>query len=928
MFELFQSQANSHASSILESLLEYDKDIANSVKVVALMNAASSIKQSALLVNYTEAVEIASIMEDYFKSIQYSDGPVKRAHINTLLKAANLLRDLAETDIGKIETWTQKNAKRFQSLTTKIAQWVNENQAQQKPDSQLPSGMVMENNNASPVAKLDENTGEKSGTDPREDSGSASTELADETMLELFRIEAETLTAELGRNLLELEANPEDLSKLESMMRASHSIKGAARMVNLTCAVELAHLMEDCFVATQKESLTLTTDYIDVLLKSVDLLEQMAHTTKLNFDSWLKDNQPYLEQLIAALKSVLAGEAIDVLEAIPSGIINEDDIDSIKLVDYDKPVEPGDTSSEEDRVLRVTARRINTLMGLSSEFVVASTWIGSYSESLLAIKRKQSELVNSIDRLRGLLENMNINEQINDLLGSTQIRANECRQMLSNRLNELEEFDRRTVSLAGQMNHEVLASRMRPFADGVQGFQRMVRDLARGLNKKIELVIEGMTTQVDRDILERIEAPLSHIIRNAIDHGIESPEERLQNGKSEQGTIRINANHNSGMLSISVSDNGRGIDIETLRQRVVDKNMVHEAIAADLSDSELLEFLFLPGFSTRDVVTELSGRGVGLDVAHSVVQEMRGKIRASTELGKGSRVQLQLPLTLSVVRCLLIEIAGEPYAFPLARIESVLDVPKTAIQSIEDRQYIVYERENIGLINAAQVLDVVAEADDSQNVLVVIIGDRQNQYGLVVDKSLGEHSLAIQPLEAKLGKIRDISAAAVLNDGSPVLIIDVDDMIRSIDNLISGHRLNKVQQVDSTSARSSVKRVLVVDDSLTVREVERKLLQSRGYEVDVAVDGMDGWNTVRVNSYDLVITDVDMPRMNGIEFVKQIKEHPKLRDIPVMIVSYKDREEDRQRGLDVGADYYLTKGSFHDDSLIDAVIDLIGHATK
>jgi len=312
-------------------------------------------------------------------------------------------------------------------------------------------------------------------------------------------------------------------------------------------------------------------------------------------------------------------------------------------------------------------------------------------------------------------------------------------------------------------------------------------------------------------------------------------------------------------------------------------------------------------------------------VVHSTVQQMRGVVRAESAVGKGTGFHLQLPLTLSIIRALLVEIGGEPYAIPLARIDRTLKLATSQLESLEGRQYFTLGNQHIGVVFAGQVLDCPVHKEHSDTLPVVVLGERLQRSGLVVDRFIGERNLVVHPLDARLGKVQDISAASLLENGEPCLIIDVDDMLRSIDILIAGGRINRIEdKAGDVDARG--KRILVVDDSITVREVERNMLTSRGYKVDVAVDGMDGWNAVRMESYDLVISDVDMPRMNGFEFVQLIKQDDRLSRTPVMIVSYKDREEDRQHGLEVGADYYLTKGSFHDETLIEAVVDLIGTA--
>jgi two-component system sensor histidine kinase and response regulator WspE len=465
---------------------------------------------------------------------------------------------------------------------------------------------------------------------------------------------------------------------------------------------------------------------------------------------------------------------------------------------------------------------------------------------------------------------------------------------------------------------------MRPFADGVEALPRMVRDLARSLGREVRLEIVGGTTQVDRDILSKLDAPLGHLLRNALDHGIEPPDVRRAAGKPAEGLIRIEARHSAGALHIIVSDDGRGINVETVREAVVARRLTTREASHALSESELLEFLFLPGFSMRETVTDVSGRGVGLDVVHDMVKAVRGVVRVASQPGKGMRFQLQLPVTLSVVRTLLWEIGGEPYAMPLAYIVRTLRLPKDKIRLLEGRQHFEFDGRHIGLVTARQVLGVDNSLSAGDELPVIVVGDQHNTYGLVVDRFLGERELVVQPLDPLLGKVKDVSAGALMEDGSPVLIVDAEDMIRSMDKLVSAGRLAAVPRETAGVGTKKRKRVLVVDDSLTVRELERKLIGNGGYEVEVAVDGMDGWNAVRTGHFDLVVTDIDMPRMDGIELVSLINHDPALKSVPVMIVSYKDREEDRQRGLEAGAAYYLTKGSFHDATLLQAVVDLIG----
>ena len=905
MLDLFRIEAEAQMRVLDAGLLNLEQNAGDADQLEQLMRAAHSLKGAARMVDLDSGVRIAHCLEDYFVAAQQGTLRLGADHIDVLLKAVDYLKKLSATAASEMSAWQAATQDQLNTLLEALTQ------VQQSPST---DSVAAPRAIATPPA-------------------AAPFDPAAASMLELFRNEVEGQAAVLTQDLLELEQNPQAMDRLERLMRAAHSIKGAARMVNIDGGVKIAHAMEDCFVAAQTGAIILHPESIDRLLLGVDTLTQIAQSSAQSHSAWLQANQATLETLLEAFAAIKGNRSLAAPAVVPAAQRPTDTPVPEPLT----PVAPPgaapiptpatvDKSSVKDNVVRVSADSLNRLMGLSGEALVGARWLRPYAESLLQVKRRQTELITVLDHLWDIVGGPNLNEYAASLFKDARRKASACRLVLSDRLTDLEEYDRRTSNLSSRLNREVIASRMRPFADGVHGFQRMVRDLARQLGKDVRLEIRGLNTQVDRDILEKIEAPLNHLLRNALDHGVDSPEQRRAAGKPAQATIVLEALHTSGMLSISVSDDGRGVDLDTLREKIIQKGLVTADTAPQLSDTELLEFLFLPSFSTRDQVTETSGRGVGLDVVHSVMQEMRGVIRTTTQMGKGTRFQMQLPLTLSVIRALLVEIAGEVYAFPLARIDHTLKLDKAAIELVESRQYFTANGQHISIVTANQVLELDDAPHNNEVLSVIVIGDRNHRFGLIVDRFMGERNLVVRTLDPRLGNIRDISAAAFMEDGTPTLIVDVDDLLRSIEILVNGGRLDKVRGSDDRAESRRVKRVLVVDDSITIREVERNMLQTRGYEVDVAVDGMDGWNAVRTGHYDLVISDIDMPRMNGIEFVGHIKKDPRLKHVPVMIVSYKDREEDRNRGLEAGADYYITKGSFHDETLLDAVADLIGGA--
>ena len=750
-------------------------------------------------------------------------------------------------------------------------------------------------------------------------------QMRDASLLDLFRLEAEAQKQVLDTGLLILERDPTNASQLEACMRAAHSLKGAARIVGLDHGVQIAHAMEDLLVAAQEGLLRLLPDHIDVLLQGSDLLLRIGQAQQ---DAELEAR---VETITTRLQ-VLLGNAVPALRVQPgesAAFVAEAKPASLPETPTPTSAPPAEPVADEriSRVLRVSAERFDHLIDLSGKSLVEFQRTKPLNDSLHRLKRQQESARRTLESLREHLLGTELDASAQALFAESRNLLIECQQQLQAHQELFDDF----VWYGGQRTQQLydlaLASRMRPFADVLTGQTRMLRDLGRSLGKQVRLEIEGENTQVDRDVLERLEAPLTHLLRNAVDHGIEPPALRARKGKPEEGVVQLRARHHAGMLVLEVSDDGAGIDLERVAQAVVKRRFATAEQVEQMTEEELLAFLFLPGFSMSQQVTEVSGRGVGLDVVQHEIRRMRGNVRLLQNPDHGCLFHLELPLTLSVVRALVVTIGGEAYAFPLAQIERMLRLPRSAIVQLEGRQHFWLEDEHVGLISAAQLLQCNEKQGDDDSIPIVLIRDREQYHGLAVEAFLGEFTLVLMPLDGRLGKVRDVAAGALLHDGTPVLILDVDDLLNSVSKLLDTGHLERVDH--ASHARQTVsKRVLVVDDSLTVRELERKLLLSRGYQVSVAVDGMDGWNALRAETFDLLITDIDMPRMDGIELVTLVRQDPRLRSLPVMVVSYKDREEDRRRGLEAGADYYLAKASFHDEALLDAVQTLIGEARE
>lgn len=938
MEELFCEELRLQAGVLDQNLVLLEEQSTSRDHLKAMARAAHSLKGAALLMNAKPVVSLAQAIEKRLEDSESGDQPFNQSALKTLTEAVSTLRQVADQSSAGIQDAVQKSTKEMERLV---------------------DGLIRSKENQRPVIRGQSETNTlKKKRLPKPTSQEVSAEVVvesvpesalDPAMLGLFFVDLEIQTKQLAEGLLALEANPHDGEALAGLKRAAHSIKGAARVLDLGDLVDLARAIEATLFSMAEDPSIIAPESIDLILAGVDLLKSLVVTAPESIGKWLEKNRETIQKVTAGLRQdadhespqpfvpkkeskgkrtpqvTPPAEAIPPAEAQLPAATAPVDMPLAKEAAFKRLQEARHTSqvAKRDRILRLTADYLNRLMGLAGELLVESRWLQPFADELLQLKKGQYDLSAIVDVLRSTYDEKQFGDEGQQLLLELQRKTNSCRQLLAVRLDELELFIRRHGALSDRLYREVISSRLCSFGEGIEDLPRMVRDLSRELSKKIQFEMIGRSTTIDRDILDKLQSPLHHLIRNAVDHGIESPEERIAAGKKPEGMVRLEARHRAGLLGITVSDDGRGVNLESLRRYIVDKKLVDAVMAKQLTDAELLDFLFLPGFTTSKKVTDISGRGIGLNVVQSMVHDVGGQVRVSSKEGQGMTFHLQLPLTLSVLRALIVEIAGEPYAFPLARIERAMVVDRTSVEMIERRQYIRVDEQNIGLIPGYQILGLTNAMENEADLSVVILSDNFNYYGVVVDRLMGEKELVVQEMDPRIGKVSDISCGALMEDGSPVLVIDVEDMVRSVDNLLSTGNLHEINAVDKPAEQDRRRKILVVDDSITVREVECRILENEGYDVEVAVNGVDGWNSVRIEDYDLVVTDVDMPRMNGIELVRLIKNDPRLQRLPVMIVSYKERGEDRKLGLDAGADFYLAKSSFHDDSFLQAVKDLL-----
>jgi two-component system sensor histidine kinase and response regulator WspE len=922
MFEIFREDVRHHTDMLSQGLLDTEANPGNPAQVEPLMRAAHSIKGACRIIGIDLGVRLAHVMEDVLVAAQNQTIQLTPADVDLLLRGSDVLRGLTLQTPETIDTWEKANTEtvtRIEPLLKQLAVGVH-TETQQEPCSiaEAPSTDLSSLEHPQQVESLASSGNGFPPVPPFTEISIPTDPLVlppNHSMLDLFREELRTQLLVIKSGLG---------SDYESVLESLKQIRGAARIVKSPSIERVAQALSLFISDVRDKKAELTKGGKDWLSFSVSTLAGVIGTDEESFQNWLARTNETLAEIATVFERVRTKPTqvpVKLSSAVQESINTR--TDSLPPPIVPKP-EATATAAPIEAVVRVTANSLNRLMGLAGESLVQARWLPSFSNSLLVLRKQHDLLASLLDRAYHAASEGASQDSLSVIIADARRQASFCRSELSEKGLTFDEHSARAEDLNTRLYREVIVSRMRPFGDGIHGLPRLVRDMARALEKEAKLTVEGEKTEVDRDILEKLESPLTHLVRNALDHGIELPEERIKAGKPRTGTIRIDARHRAGMLQVTISDDGGGVTLEKLRRKIIERGLNAPDMVRKMSEMELLEFLFLPGFSTATTVTEFSGRGVGLDVVHDTIRKVGGSVRISTSQGRGTTFHLQLPQTLSVIRAVVVDIAGEPYAFPHTRIDRLTRIHRNDIRSLEHRQFFNLDGHNIGLVFAAQLLELSSSPVVGDGLPVVLLSDSSGSYGLVVDSFRGEQDLVVRPLDTRLGKVPNLSAAAILDDGSPVLIIDVEDLIRSADQFIQTGALMRCETRSTTSVAK--KRILVVDDSFTVREVERQLLVHRGYDVSIAVDGMEGWNKIRSEKFDLLISDIDMPRMNGLQLVSAIRSNEKLRDLPVVIVSYKEREEDRLRGLEVGANCYLTKSSFHDNRFIEAVEDLIGLA--
>ena len=759
-------------------------------------------------------------------------------------------------------------------------------------------------------------------------------------IMEDFLIEAFELIEQIDHDLVELESNPEDLELLNRIFRVAHTVKGSSSFLNFDVLTELTHHMEDVLNKARKGELKITPDIMDVVLESVDMMKGLLESIRDNGSDAAAGID--IKNICVRLTQISEGEA-------PSAAAEAPAAPSPELVKEPEPVVPAEEAAPEvsdaelsklsdseveaeiERLLKVRkaedqARRASKGIAPKSPEEIApaaSAAPAPAPKPAPSRERDADKKVPAASSSSAVAQEQTIRVEVKrldhlmNLIGELVLGKNRLLKIYDDVEERyegekfLEELNQVVSSLSlvtTDIQLAVMKTRMLPIAKVFNKFPRMIRDLSRDLGKQIDLEISGEETELDKSIVEEIGDPLVHIIRNSCDHGIEDPETRKAMGKPEKGLVQLKAYNEGNHIVVEIVDDGKGLDADMLKSKSIEKGIITEREADAMSEKEAFGLIFRPGFSTAAKVTNVSGRGVGMDVVKTNIEKLNGIIDIESEVGKGTVMKLKIPLTLAIIQSLLVGTQEEFYAIPLASVLETVRVPIDDIYTIDGKNVLILRDEVLSLVRLSDVFGVEKVFDGGDHTYVVIIGVAEAKLGIIVDTLVGQEEIVIKSMGDYLQNIPGIAGATIRGDGRVTLIIDVGAMMEMAKDIKVDIR---AEIEDSTKAKEkpSDYKVLIVDDSKMDRTIMQKALEPTGVTIIEATNGVEALNVIKSgeHSFDAILIDIEMPRMDGYTLAGEIRKYSKYRNLPLIAVTSRTSKTDRLRGVEVGMTEYITK---------------------
>ncbi len=750
-------------------------------------------------------------------------------------------------------------------------------------------------------------------------------------LLATFKIEAQEHIAAITSGLIDLEKAPEverQVEIIETVFRETHSLKGAARSVNMTEIEATCQSLESVFAGLKRKEISLSPDLFDTLHKAVDILSKLLVSVSAERPPI---EESLIKQLILQLENISKGKP--PLSEKPKLEKTEGEI---PVAPKHKAYIPSDegTSGAADTI-RISTAKLDSIMlqteellsaklsahQRSSELQEINTSLAKWEKELIKFRISDSGFRNIIlQSQQSAVSNPRLNEFLNR--NHDYIKSLEGKLIKLTRSND--QGLRSLSAMVDNLINSVKNVLMLPFSSLLEIFPKLVRNLSHDQSKDVQLIIRGGNIEIDKRILEEMKDPLIHLVRNCIYHGIEKREDRVRRKKPPSGIVTIVISQvNSKKVEILISDDGAGIDIAKVKESAVKVGVLSQEQADRLNEQELLSLIFLSGISTSPIITDISGRGLGLAIVREKVEKLRGIVSCESKPNVGTKLQIILPMTLATFRGVLIRLDEHLFVLPTTNVDRIVRIKHDEIRTIENKETISLNGRTIPYVPLYAVLELPQKENKSEGhefVTVFVLGTAEKRIAFSVDEVLNEQEVLVKSLGSQLSRVRNIAGATVLGTGKVVPILNVTDLMKSAVKVSTFPFRAAVAEKKVKAKRKSI---LIVEDSITARTLLKNILETAGYNVKTAFDGIDALIALKTEDFDSVVSDVDMPRMNGFDLTTKIRSDKKLADLPVVLVTALESREDRERGIDVGANAYIVKSSFDQSNLLETIKRLI-----
>jgi chemosensory pili system protein ChpA (sensor histidine kinase/response regulator) len=896
-----------------------------------LEHAMHSLKTAAKMLGFSEIGQIADSVEMVSVEIQ-KGGISSTQHVNMSVKSA----------IELIKELTSGQKKGNEEVETVI------------------SGLDIANLKKGDSAPKKDQTSEKSEKKPEE---------RDE-QTEMFIKEGWELLEKINRDLVILEKDPKDQSVLDNLNRTIHTLKGSAQILNFQHIGTLAHKIEDLFAKSKESKQGLSENSMDLTFKAVDTIQDLLNSIKRGKEEKGSDANLIVKQIEELLEKSdtkpPAGELVDK-PVVPQTKPKVIPVDKIKNAQKDV-----------DQVIKITTETLDNLVNMAAELVINKTQLSAYLDKLREIGetldedkktlRKTSRTISSfLEKTFGDDTSVKFKEEIDKNIMDDLVSVSDDFNEVMNTYDTVsrsfrtitQEFEQnigQISTLTKSLHDDILQVRMVPTEMLFNRFPRAVRDMAKKLKKKVTLVVEGEKTEMDRALIETLTDPVMHLVRNAIDHGIETPKERKANGKSEDGIILLKAKRSKNQILIEVQDDGSGIDPEVVKNVIVKKNLASKEELEEMSPSEIMSFVFDPGFSTRDEASDVSGRGVGLDVVSNQLQKLKGDIRIKSTPGLGTIFNIRVPLTLAIAQAMLVKVDSETLAIPLAAVEETVQFKDPELVEQDEKAFITVRDQLLPVAYLSALLNYRTgkKSARSKSNTAIIVQESGARYGLIVDNVLRREEIVIKSLGEHLAHVPFISGGTIYGDGSVGLILDIPSITQKIESdvhtpdkdfsdierareIVTEESKRSPAKKESTieepvskvevlvkkkKVRGRAPKALIVDDSVSVRKFVSSVLEKNKYATVLTEDGPDALEKLRKEKFDIIITDLEMPKMHGFDLIQEIRSYKKYQSIPIVILTGRAGKKHKDKGKELGANAYITK-PFKENDLLKSLEDFI-----